>query len=225
MANLFHMRRRCLPRVTHPASPPALQRPIILIGLMGAGKTSVGRRLATLIGADFVDSDVEIEAAAGMTIPEIFEVHGELHFREGERKVIARLLDGAPRVLATGGGAFMAPETRAATLEAGTVVWLDAELDTLFARVSRKPGRPLLAQPDPKGVLAQLIEVRYPVYAEAHVRVASAPDITHEAMAADILAAIETHDAALPEADRTFSPRKASDDTDPAQRSAGRAQL
>ncbi|MEO1422356.1 MAG: shikimate kinase [Pseudomonadota bacterium] len=190
--------------MTDPATTASLKRPIILIGLMGAGKTSVGRRLASRIGAQFVDSDAEIEAAAGMTIPEIFQVHGEPHFRAGERKVISRLLDGPPRVVATGGGAFMAPETREAALQVGTVVWLDADLDTLFARVSRKPGRPLLAQDDPKAVLAALMDDRYPIYARAHVRVRSTPQASHDEMAAAILEAVAAFDVTRAAADRTF---------------------
>lgn len=153
--------------------PPELDRSIVLVGLMGAGKTSIGRRLAQALDLSFVDADTEIEAAAGCSIPEIFELYGEREFREGERRVMARLLDGEPRVVATGGGAFMHPETRAKIRERGISVWLRADLDTLLARTSRRDDRPLLRDGDPRARLQALIEERHPVYAEADITVDS----------------------------------------------------
>ena len=155
-------------------SPPFVPpRTIVLVGLMGAGKTNIGRRLATRLQLPFVDADSEIEAAAGETIPEIFENRGEAAFREGERRVIARLLEGPVQVLATGGGAYMDPQTRALIRERGISVWLRAELEVLLQRVARRLNRPLLKQGDPREVLSQLIERRYPVYAEADIVVDS----------------------------------------------------
>jgi shikimate kinase len=142
-------------------------RTVVLVGLMGAGKTKIGRRLAARLNLPFFDSDAEIEAAAGETVEEIFRHRGEAAFRDGERRVIARLLAQPVHVLATGGGAFMDPETRALIARRGVSVWLRADLDVLFARVSRRRNRPLLQQPDPRAVLAELIERRYPIYAEA----------------------------------------------------------
>ncbi len=149
---------------------PRLPRTLVLVGLMGAGKSSIGRRLAQRLGVDFLDADAEIESAAGRTIPEIFEELGEPAFRDGERRVIRRLLeDRTPHVLATGGGAFMAPDTRAAIKEKGLSLWLKADLDTLFERVSRRSNRPLLRTADPKETLRGLMAVRYPVYAESDI--------------------------------------------------------
>ncbi|MFW2829724.1 shikimate kinase [Sphingomonas sp. ID0503] len=155
-------------------------RPIVLVGLMGAGKSTVGKRLATRLHLPFVDADHEIERAAGLTIPEIFARFGEAHFRDGERRVIARLIDGERKVVATGGGAFMHEETRALLLERATTVWLDADIDVLCDRVGRREGRPLLQGRDPKVVLAELAAVRNPVYALAPIRVASVAQ-PHEA--------------------------------------------
>ncbi len=176
---------------------PALRlvRPVVLIGLMGAGKSSVGARLADLLGARFRDSDVEIERAANLTVPEIFERYGEEHFRDGERKVIARLLDGRPSVMATGGGAFMYAETRALIAERAVSVWLQAELDLLVSRTVGRTHRPLLNRGDPRAILAGLIETRYPVYALADVHVESHPGQTHEQMGRRIVAALEDHGA------------------------------
>jgi shikimate kinase len=148
-------------------------RSVVLVGLMGAGKSSVGRRLASRIGFDFVDADTEIEAAAGATIPEIFAEHGEAVFRDGERKVIARLLERPGIVLATGGGAFMNDETRARIRERAVSIWLKAELDVLVKRCARRTHRPLLNNGDLRGTLARLMEQRYPVYAEADYAVLS----------------------------------------------------
>jgi shikimate kinase len=152
--------------------PPG--RSIVLVGLMGAGKSSIGKRLAQRLGLDFVDADNEIERAAGCTIEEIFARFGEPSFRDGERRVIGRLLeDGSPIVLATGGGAFMDAETRARIRERGVSIWLRAELDVLHRRVSRRSNRPLLKQGDPREVLRRLIDVRHPVYAQADIVVDS----------------------------------------------------
>jgi shikimate kinase len=156
-------------------------RSIVLVGLMGAGKTKIGRRLAARLELPFFDSDEEIESAAGETIEEIFANRGEAMFRDGERRVIARLLQGSVHVLATGGGAFMDAQTRRIIARRGVSVWLRAELDVLFARVSRRTNRPLLKTPDPRAVLAELIERRYPIYGEADVTVDSGdgpPDST-----------------------------------------------
>jgi shikimate kinase len=156
-------------------------RSIVLVGLMGAGKTKIGRRIAARLDLAFFDSDEEIETAAGETIEEIFRNRGEATFRDGERRVIARLLQGPVHVLATGGGAFMDPQTRSVIARRGVSVWLRADLDVLFARVSRRTNRPLLKTPDPRAVLAELIERRYPIYAEADIAVDSGdgpPDAT-----------------------------------------------
>lgn len=154
---------------------PRLDRSVVLVGLMGAGKSNIGRRLAQKLGVPFVDADTEIELAAGRTIPEIFEDLGEPAFRDGERRVIRRLLtDDPPHVLATGGGAFMAPDTRALIKERGHSIWLNADLDVLFERVSRRSNRPLLKTADPKATLAALMEERSPVYAEADLSVRTA---------------------------------------------------
>lgn len=154
---------------------PQLDRSVVLVGLMGAGKSSIGRRLAQKLGVPFVDADTEIERAAGRTIPEIFEDLGEPAFRDGERRVIRRLLtDDPPHVLATGGGAFMAPDTRALIKERGHSIWLNADLDVLFERVSRRSNRPLLKTADPQATLAALMEERSPVYAEADLSVRTA---------------------------------------------------
>ena len=156
-------------------------RTIVLVGLMGAGKTNIGRRLAARLDLPFFDSDSEIEAAAGETIEEIFRNRGEAVFREGERKVIARLLDQPTHVLATGGGAFMDAATRAVIARRGVSVWLRADLDILLARVSRRSNRPLLKEGNPRAVLTGLIERRYPIYAEADITIDSGdgpPDLT-----------------------------------------------
>lgn len=149
------------------------QLPIVLIGMMGVGKSTVGRRLAARLGLDFVDADEEIEKAADMTISEMFERYGEDHFRDGERRVIARLMDGAPKVIATGGGAFMQDDTRALILDNAIAIWLDAAIDILVDRVSRREGRPLLKDKDPRTVLTELAARRNPVYALAPIHVES----------------------------------------------------
>ncbi len=143
--------------------------PIVLIGLMGAGKTSVGRRLAQRLGLPFIDADDEIEKAAGCSIPEIFKVYGEQAFRDVEQRIIQRLIGEGPMVLATGGGAYMAEKTRQNIREHATSVWLRADLDTLVERTSRRTGRPLLDAGTPRDVLNSLMETRYPVYGLADI--------------------------------------------------------
>ena len=180
----------------------APSRTIVLVGLMGAGKTKIGRRLAARLDLPFFDSDNEIEAAAGETIEEIFHNRGEAVFRDGERRVIARLLSQPVHVLATGGGAFMDPATRAAIGRRAVSVWLRADLDVLFARVSRRNNRPLLQERDPRAVLADLIERRHPVYAEADLTIDSgdgAPELTVTRTIAALAAC--TKALAPPEAD------------------------
>lgn len=167
-----------------------IPRTIVLVGLMGAGKTNIGRRLAQQLGLPFVDADSEIELAAGETIEEIFERRGEAVFRDGERKVIARLLGNPVHVLATGGGAFMDAETRALIRDRGISVWLRADLELLFQRVSRRNNRPLLKQGNPRETLARLIEQRYPVYALADITVDTV-DGPPEATMERVLAALE----------------------------------
>ncbi len=162
---------------------------IVLVGLMGAGKTSIGRRLADKMGLTFVDADTEIEKAAGKSIPDIFAEHGEAHFRDGERRVIARLLDNGKQVLATGGGAFMNEETRKAIKAQAVSVWLKADLDVLLKRVAKRGGRPLLENRDPAEVLQNLITLRYPVYAEADITVESL-DVQHGQMVSEVLGAL-----------------------------------
>lgn len=175
--------------MTAAAAPRPLDRPIVLIGLMGAGKTTVGRRLAQRLGLPFVDADEEIEAAAGMTITEIFQMFGEDYFRDGERRVIARLIDGSPKVIATGGGAFMNERTRALILDKTIAVWLEADLDTLVDRVRRRSTRPLLKDRDPRQVLTDLAAARNPIYALAPIHVRSQPS-PHDATVRAILRAL-----------------------------------
>jgi shikimate kinase len=175
------------------AAPPfAPPKTIVLVGLMGAGKTNIGRRLATRLHLPFVDADHEIEAAAGEAIEEIFEKRGEAVFRDGERRVIARLLEGPVHVLATGGGAFMDPQTRAAIAAHGISIWLRAELDLLVARVQRRANRPLLKKGDPRAILAELMEKRHPVYAQADLVVDSI-DGPPELTLARVIEALEGH--------------------------------
>ena len=170
-----------------------LPKPLILVGLMGAGKSAVGRRVAALLEIPFIDADAEIEQAADCTISEIFEREGEQGFRAGERRVVTRLLDTEPvHVLATGGGAFIDPATRALIGERGISLWLRADLEVLFERVSRRSHRPLLKTADPKGTLAALVEKRYPVYAKADIMVDSGEGPIG-AMVERVLAAVRDH--------------------------------
>ncbi|MEM7739431.1 MAG: shikimate kinase [Pseudomonadota bacterium] len=150
-----------------------LTKPIVLVGLMGAGKTSTGRRLAKRLGVTFADADDEIEEAAGMRIADIFEIYGEKDFRDGERKVMQRLLSGPPHVLATGGGAFMNDETRALVKQTATSVWLQADLATHVKRTAMRDTRPILRQGNPEDILRKLLKERSPVYAQADLTVAS----------------------------------------------------
>ena len=158
---------------------PKPNRSIVLVGLMGVGKSTVGRRLARRLGVDFVDSDSEIELAAAHSISEIFARFGEESFRDGERRVIARLIEGAPKVVATGGGAFMNAQTRSLILDRCIAVWLDADVETLAERVSRRDTRPLLKDKDPLLLLRNLAGERNPIYAQAHIHVQSEP-MPHE---------------------------------------------
>ena len=165
-------------------------RSVVLVGMMGAGKTSVGKRLAGRLGLTFVDADTAIEEAAKKTVSEIFAEHGEDYFRQGERRVIARLLRQPRQIIATGGGAFMNAETRAAIRAAGLSIWLKADWELLFERVRRRPTRPLLQNADPEGTLKALVDLRYPVYADADLTVQSV-DVPHEAMVDAVMAALE----------------------------------
>lgn len=173
-----------------PAAPSALRRTVVLVGLMGAGKTTVGRRLAEALGAPFRDSDDEIAAAAGMDVPSIFAALGEAAFRDGEQRVIRRLLDDPPHVLATGGGAFMNAATREAVRARAVSVWLRADLATLVERTARKADRPLLRAGDPAEILARLMAQRYPIYAEADIVIDSEPGGMHDAVVERIVAAL-----------------------------------
>lgn len=169
-------------------------RSVVLIGLMGAGKTAIGRRLANRLGLKFIDADNEIEKAAGKSISDIFADHGEPYFRQGEHRVIARLLKSGPQVLATGGGAYMNEDTRAAIAESGISVWLNADLGVLLDRVARRDHRPLLKTDDPETVMRRLMEERYPVYANADVTVMSR-DAPHEVMVSEIIESLGEHAA------------------------------
>ena len=176
-----------------PDAPPPwrLGRNVVLVGLMGAGKTSIGRRLAKMLSTPFADADEEIVAAAGLSIPDIFQLYGEPRFRELERRVIARMLEGGPMILALGGGAFMDPDTRTRIAERAVSVWLRADLETLVARTSRKRGtRPLLERGDPHEILAGLMRDRYPVYALADYTVDSQVE-PHESVVERIVTMIE----------------------------------
>lgn len=165
------------------------REPIVLVGLMGVGKSTVGKRLAHRLGLPFVDADNEIEEAAGMSIADIFTQFGEPYFRDGERRVIQRLIDGQPKVIATGGGAFVNDATRALILSDALAIWLDADIDVLVDRVRRRDTRPLLRGKDPATVLRELAAVRNPLYAQAHIRVPS-NNAPHEATVRAILDAI-----------------------------------
>jgi shikimate kinase len=167
-------------------------RAIVLVGLMGAGKTSVGKRIAAKLHLPFIDADAEIEKAADATIPEIFAQHGEAYFRDGERRVIRRLLDGNPKVLATGGGAFMNAETRVRVKELGVSVWLKAEPDVLMRRVRKRSNRPLLQTADPEATLRAMLAQREPVYALADLTIQSR-DEPHEVIVGEIVAALERY--------------------------------
>jgi shikimate kinase len=171
----------------------ALQkRSIILVGMMGSGKSSIGRRLAAALELPFVDADAEIEQAAGMTIADIFAIHGEPYFREGEERVIRRLLQGGPQVLSTGGGAVVSRQTREAIARGGVSIWLDAPIDLLLQRVQRRDHRPLLKTDDPRSVLTRLLSERRALYAEANLKFESR-DAPHEAVVEEILALLSSY--------------------------------
>ncbi len=174
------------------SAPPSLSwtgKPIVLVGLMGVGKSTVGRRLALRLHLPFADADTEIETAAGMTVAEIFEKFGEPYFRDGERRVIQRLVDGTPKVIATGGGAFINDDTRALILDQAIAIWLDAPTHVLADRVRRRDTRPLLRNRDPGEVLDALAAVRNPIYAQAPIRIAS-DQAPHDSAVNAILKAI-----------------------------------
>jgi shikimate kinase len=169
-----------------------LRKPVVLVGMMGAGKSAVGRELALGLGVPFCDSDAEIERAAAMSIPEIFARDGEAFFRNREAEVIARLIEGPPGIVAVGGGAWLRPETRARVAERGVALWLKADLDLLWSRVRRKETRPLLRTADPYGTLKALLEAREPVYALADLVVEARPEAPIEATAEQVRAVLAT---------------------------------
>jgi shikimate kinase len=164
-------------------------RSVVLVGMMGAGKSTIGRRLAARLRLPFLDADAEIEAAAGMSIPDIFESHGEPHFRDGEARVIARLLEGGPSVLATGGGAFMREETRNRIRHKAVSIWLKADAETILKRVKRRADRPLLQTADPAATIERLIDERHPVYQLADITIASR-EVLHEKIVEECIAAL-----------------------------------
>jgi len=168
------------------------ERSVVLVGLMGCGKSAIGRRLAARMHMPFIDADDEIEKAAGKSIPDIFAEHGEPYFREGERKVVSRLLHAGPQILATGGGAYMHEETRLAIGENGVSVWLKADLPVLVRRTAKRANRPLLKNADPEAVLRDLMAIRYPVYAEADITVESR-DVPHEVIVTEIIDGLARH--------------------------------
>jgi shikimate kinase len=168
------------------------KRSIVLVGMMGAGKSTIGRRLAGRLRLSFVDADAEIEAAASMSIAEIFETKGEPYFRDGEARVIARLLEGGPSVLATGGGAFMREDTRNRIRDKAVSIWLRADADTILRRVKRRADRPLLQTADPAATIGRLIEERHPVYQRANLMVASR-EVPHEKIVEECIAALHDH--------------------------------
>src|SRR5450755_3198779 len=191
-----------MPETAQPAGTTASQdaelaaalgtRSVVLVGMMGAGKSTIGRRLSARLRLPFLDADSEIEAAAGMSISDIFETHGEPHFRDGEARVIARLLDGGPAVLATGGGAFMREETRNRIRDKAVSIWLKADADIIMRRVKRRADRPLLQTADPAATVGRLIEEREPVYAHADLTIWSR-DVPHEKIVEECLDALHAH--------------------------------
>lgn len=166
-------------------------RSIVLVGMPGSGKSSIGRRLGQRLGLEFADADAEIERAANMTIPELFQTKGEAEFRKGEQKVIARLLEGGPQVIATGGGAFMNADTRTRIKEKGVSIWLKADVETLLKRVKRKSNRPLLQNADPEGTLRNLLAAREATYGEADLTIKSC-EVPHEEVVEDIVNLLDT---------------------------------
>jgi len=192
------MSERAMQQVAGPATPEAAivaalkGRAIVLVGMMGAGKSSIGRRLAQRLDIPFVDADCEIEIAAGMSIEDIFATRGEPEFRAGEARVIARLLEGGTQVIATGGGAFMNADTRAAINAKGISVWLKADFDVLMRRIKRRNDRPLLKIDDPEAKLRELIDLRYPTYALADLTVQSR-DVVHEKIVDEMVGVLSRH--------------------------------
>ena len=179
-----------------------LEKPVILIGMMGAGKSSIGKMLAAHIGAHFIDSDTEIEKAAKMTIPEIFKLHGEAYFRDGEKRVFKRLLEGQPAIIAAGGGAFAYTPIREIILESGFSIWLKVNRETLIRRVSKRPEkRPLLAKGNIEQTISRLMEERYPVYAEADIMVES--DDGEHTQTVKVISEILTNQGILNRSDET----------------------
>src|SRR4030081_149808 len=191
-----------MPETASPAGASASQdaeitvalgtRSVVLVGMRGAGKSTIGRRLSARLRLPFLDADLEIEAAAGMSIPDVFENHGEPYFRDGEARVIARLLDRGPAVLATGGGAFMREETRGRIRDKAISIWLKADADTILKRVKRRADRPLLQTADPAATIGRLIEERHPVYQLADITIASR-DVLHEKIVEECMAALHAH--------------------------------
>lgn len=176
------------------------KRCVVLIGMMGAGKSTIGRRMAARLRLPFLDADTEIESAAGMSIPEIFEAHGEPHFRDGEARVIARLLDSGPSVVATGGGAFMREETRERVRAKAVSIWLKADADVIMKRVRRRSDRPLLQNADPEGTVSRLLGEREPVYGTADLTILSR-DVPHDRIVDECIEALHAKlCAAAPEA-------------------------
>src|SRR5262245_22708943 len=173
------------------------KRSIVLIGMMGAGKSTIGRRMAARLRLSFLDADTEIETAAGMSIPDIFEAHGEPHFRDGEARVIARLLDNGPAVIATGGGAFMREETRGRVRDKAVSIWLKAEADVIMKRVRRRSDRPLLQNADPEGTVSRLLCEREPVYATADLTILSR-DVPHDKIVDECINALHAKLCAAP---------------------------
>jgi shikimate kinase len=204
-----------MPETASPAGASASQeaeiaaalgtRSLVLVGMMGAGKSTIGRRLSVRLRLPFLDADTEIEAAAAMSISDIFETHGEPHFRDGEARVIARLLDNGPAVIATGGGAFMREETRRRIQEKAVSIWLKADADIIMKRVKRRADRPLLQTPDPAATIGRLIEEREPVYQHADITIWSR-DVPHEKIVDECVEALHARlcrDGAAPTAKDT----------------------
>ena len=180
------------------ATPQNLPSNIFLVGLMGAGKSNIGRRMATRLRLPFLDADTEIEAAAGMSIPDIFETHGEPHFRDGEARVIARLLESGPAVIATGGGAFMREETRNRVRDRAVSIWLKADAEVIMKRVRRRSDRPLLQNADPDATVARLLGEREPVYATADLTILSR-DVPHDKIVDECIDALHAKLCATPD--------------------------
>lgn len=178
-------------------------RSVVFVGLMGAGKTAIGRKVATVLGLPFTDSDHEIESVSRMTIPDLFERYGEAEFRSLEQRVIVRVLESGPQILSTGGGAFMNAQTRDAITSYGLSVWLKADVDTLLDRVSKKQNRPLLKNADPRAVLERLMAERYPVYALADVTVPTR-DERKEVIAGEVIEALGRHLASIAPVQKSF---------------------